>query len=1418
MAENNEKAIKTIVKLIKRLTETQLQEDDKYEGYERVSLLLKTLNRDFKRALLLKLVCNIKASSDDKEFDEFFRKLLLISDCDINKCEQITVKDLRECTSEVFNCPDSSYLRCSCVALAALNNSPHLLRMLYECGGRVDCDVEVIDKPNEKLSQQNNGNKTKLYDMVNMDKLRYQNVITVLNTCNKIDDLRQCITDREKFCNLVSKYGHKLFVIQQYPECLRDILQIASSESYAREIIEIIFSVIENQDIIKEFINRTQFFAKRKGQNSSYIGTCIFYCVFKKYSALISYFGDLGADANNTYKVKVGSDNVKEETPLHKAAYSGDVNCVKNLIVNCTARVNEKNTDDETPLHWACYNKHAVVIENLCNAGAALELRNIEGETPLLKMKNIDDQYKNCLRLLIDSGADAKAINDVTGESLLHRYLDWESHNCDLVRWLVDKKGAVVSVIKTDFDRWLVDQKGVGISVNETDFSGKSPLHKACENLNTCVTCVKLLLRRGAEVDTTDESGRTPLMIVLGKMDANTGKTNCGSDAGNSDDDDVDYGDYSNSLINLLKRLCASGAQLNVKENKEGLTPLMMAARKGNITILKTLCAFDVHPNIRSREGKTALHYASDADSDRISMIECLVRHGANVNLYDNQCRTIFDSEKVEISDLTKKNITSFCGREEKLLYNDFDNTFVIKPHQYYYFINEFAFILDANAAPSTHFFAEKVKEAAMKDEFSKYLFLHSLIIGAQPLSVIYIKVAVQILKEKQYRHLLNLRDDNGNTALHWVVMLEAADLIKELILCDPEILNNDNLSPLHLAALNGKGKSLTFTTLVEKFYNKHSCYDIDHPNSNGDSALLMCLKRGDKDKIELLCKHGANLSLRGHNGIPALHCLVEAESIYNSDHIADICEYILFRKDINGKKDKTDQNYQTVEDMSDDVFDTSYKRMNVLQYAAHLGATRLLHTFAHILRKIRHAGTSHFDVTYLLPQTVPTVKHAQATISQTNSIVTQPNASNVQLNTNNTQQNSKNTKLNNTGSQSNAIKNKSATYAGLSCIIDMKNSTGCRRVDESKPLSCLELLLQSGRPNAVVALLKCSPFKQMIMPYWRIIQIIYFLLIIIHLAYMISFSYVAIPTSEWLRQKFSNNESGNISSLQNESDIEISKGKIYYGFVFCFTTWPFLVMITGLIMVIAERHSHYLDESSIFSFIVSILFYIFSILWYVVYISVKEKDVYMCVTAIYICIGIAVTMRFFKVFKRLNILTSVMAKIVIRDSVYFFIIYTIFLLSFSLSFGMLGHTAGNLNQYFGSVIVAFETFFHMLGMGSLQDNLSESSADQTILLRIFIQVMLVVYVCLTTIILLNMLIAMMNETYTEAFKQAEQSDDRHTLLLLKRLIWLERTFPKCFRHIYALLSSSKISYSELNSAWTIDVGVELQENLDYQL
>lgn len=211
-------------------------------------------------------------------------------------------------------------------------------------------------------------------------------------------------------------------------------------------------------------------------------------------------------------------------TPLLRAAVRNDLDAVASLVA-AGADVNASADNDDrdmsysalqsprlaTPLHWAAYNGNARMAKLLLESGAKIEAKDERGWTPLYG--DLSKSRTDVLRLLLAHGAQV-------------RFKRWSPLHCaansddpTVVRILLGAGADPLARAENDgrtpldvaFDRSVIASLVDAIpDVHGVDETGQTVLCREA-GYKCRVEVIKLLLDRGAKVDTADKEGETPL-------------------------------------------------------------------------------------------------------------------------------------------------------------------------------------------------------------------------------------------------------------------------------------------------------------------------------------------------------------------------------------------------------------------------------------------------------------------------------------------------------------------------------------------------------------------------------------------------------------------------------------------------------------------------------------------------------------------------------------------------------------------------------------------------------------------------------------------------------------------------------------------------------------------------------------------
>ena len=276
------------------------------------------------------------------------------------------------------------------------------------------------------------------------------------------------------------------------------------------------------------------------------------------------------------YLIGRGADiNLKDKdkaAPLHNAAYLGNIDIVDLLLKKGAASLNEGNFRGQTPLHFACERGHPGAAARLLDAGADIEARDMLGRTSLMT----SGVSKNIVvaKLLIERGADinaeAKRGPAVYTTLTVAAMYGFE----DLVDLLIEKDAAIS---KDTLEPTLAFAVQMG--------------HPRL---------FEYVLEKGVDLAVVKE--KDPAFV----FDAAAGGS-----------------------AEIMKTLLDHGFALDQKD-KDGWTPLHVAAVEGNVKMLEFLIGKGLDKDARNMKGETAYHVARAAKA--VEAADFLKKAGADTS------------------------------------------------------------------------------------------------------------------------------------------------------------------------------------------------------------------------------------------------------------------------------------------------------------------------------------------------------------------------------------------------------------------------------------------------------------------------------------------------------------------------------------------------------------------------------------------------------------------------------------------------------------------------------------------------------------------------------------------------------------------------------------------------------------------
>ncbi|MBP5427325.1 MAG: ankyrin repeat domain-containing protein [Clostridiales bacterium] len=327
---------------------------------------------------------------------------------------------------------------------------------------------------------------------------------------------------------------------------------------------------------------------KKKVLKSFFCCVCLV-LIFAKMGYCYSMNGD-DSKQDSFNKTKVA---LEDEALLNRACEMGDLDEVKKMI-NKGLDINTRDKDGNAPIHYACKFGHLDVVKYLLDKGSDIESKGQGDYTPLYVAS-----YNNKVEVakyLLENGANVNAC-DMYHNSILSN----TTSNAEIVELLLE----------------------YGADIESYDSIGFKPLHNAC--LLGSVDSVKLLLEHGANVEDKTLNNQESIHLIQNKEKAYLllkygADINVKSTWGETVL--LSACAYSKSC-DYVKFLLDNGADINSVDCC-GYTPLISAiiSYSPDEGIIKLLLDHGADANIKDIYGKYALDYALElGDEDIIKLV-----------------------------------------------------------------------------------------------------------------------------------------------------------------------------------------------------------------------------------------------------------------------------------------------------------------------------------------------------------------------------------------------------------------------------------------------------------------------------------------------------------------------------------------------------------------------------------------------------------------------------------------------------------------------------------------------------------------------------------------------------------------------------------------------------------------------------
>ncbi len=320
------------------------------------------------------------------------------------------------------------------------------------------------------------------------------------------------------------------------------------------------------------------------------------------------------------------------------------------LIHSMGGKINIPNNSGKSILTTTILHKSYDILDFLVSKGADINMIDYGGHTTLIEAismrhdKNYDIVYRYIEKFMTfkPNVNITKLFQNGGGYSALHRAARYGF--VDTIKLLLDN-GAIINIkslatggtplhtaasIKSYNAATYLVERGADLEV--ADFSGDTPLFTAVKVFDPDM--VKTLVKLGSKINVQSKVNvlTTPLNIAIMNLDPfnhrkainimktlldNNADVNFSSSNGNTPLITASYNSDMIQSIEKVKLLLTKGPNLNLVNDK-GETALMLAAGKGNTTVVKLLLDKGADVSIRNGAGETAMSYAERSGKNAI--------------------------------------------------------------------------------------------------------------------------------------------------------------------------------------------------------------------------------------------------------------------------------------------------------------------------------------------------------------------------------------------------------------------------------------------------------------------------------------------------------------------------------------------------------------------------------------------------------------------------------------------------------------------------------------------------------------------------------------------------------------------------------------------------------------------------------
>ena len=550
-----------------------------------------------------------------------------------------------------------------------------------------------------------------------------------------------------------------------------------------------------------------------------------------------------------------------ERTALHLASRNGHQQIVK-LLLEQSPHVLAQDSNGQTALHLASFNGHTEIVKLLTQGkhDSKIDIQDTLGDTPLnLASKN---GHLSVVELLLNKRAklDVTDNEEERGHTALyHATSNGHEAIAERILQAMTEESQIKDVIEVLLE---AAKRGFDVvcrlcihMIPDTDLdlkddNGYTALHYAAESGH--VDTVSLLISQGARGDPGTNPISTPLVLA-----ASAGR------------------------CQVVRILLAADADAMTRIDDCTLVSHVasgLSNTDGHADAVQALLDADVNPDDVDNKGRSALHHAAIHGNLKIAQV--LLRGKADLTLQDD----LLDWTPLHHAarNNQKEVVCLFINQDVDLFVSDSDGWTSMHIAAMWSHVPVMEVLWQAapdllnymsnNGRTPLHFAEDAIRS-------TKWLLAHSIDVdtmsdaGETTLMMSAFSgqdTIVELLLS--HNASVTLRDKRQQTALHYAAKLGHTKIAQKILEKDVSIINNqdnDGCTALHTAIYyESHHKTSEFTKVLIR---EGPHIDINLGDRKGNTPLMLAVREGLDDIVELLLENKAEVHLRNKKGETAL-------------------------------------------------------------------------------------------------------------------------------------------------------------------------------------------------------------------------------------------------------------------------------------------------------------------------------------------------------------------------------------------------------------------------------------------------------------------------------------------------------------------------------------------------------------------